>query len=159
MQPDSAAHRERRRIGLVAHDHKKLDLLDWAGYNRQILSCHDLVATGTTGRLIAEHLELPVERLRSGPLGGDQQLGAMITDRRLDVLVFFWDPLSPQPHDPDVKALLRIAVVWNLPIACNRATADFLISSPLLAAAYERDVPIYDDRDTYTLDIDPAVVA
>jgi len=108
---------------------------------------HELIATGTTGRLLAVELGLDVARLRSGPLGGDQQLGAMITNRMLDVLVFFWDPLSPQPHDPDVKALLRIAVVWNLPIACNRATADFLISSPLLATDYERDVPVYDDRD------------
>lgn len=137
---------QRRSIGLVAHDNMKADLLEWAFYNRTALSGHNLVGTGTTGRLVHERLGLHVHRLRSGPLGGDQQLGAMITDRSLDMLVFFWDPLSPQPHDPDVKALLRIAVVWNLPIACNRATADFLISSPLLDAGYQRHVPIYDDR-------------
>lgn len=136
----------RRRIGLVAHDNMKADLLEWAWYNRTVLAGHDLIGTGTTGGLIAEHLGLCVQRLHSGPLGGDQQLGAMIADRSLDVLVFFWDPLSPQPHDPDVKALLRIAVVWNLPVACNRATADFLISSPLLGSGYERAMPVY-DRD------------
>lgn len=136
----------RRRVGLVAHDHKKADLLDWAAYNKSVLMGHDLIGTGTTGRLVSEKLGVPVERLRSGPLGGDQQLGAMISERGLDLLVFFWDPLSPQPHDPDVKALLRIAVVWNLPIACNRATADFLITSPLLGGAYERSIPSYDER-------------
>jgi methylglyoxal synthase len=134
------------RIGLVAHDNKKGDLLEWARYNRAVLNNHHLVATGTTGGLLSEHLGLNVQRLRSGPLGGDQQLGAMITDSQLDMLIFFWDPLSPQPHDPDVKALLRIAMVWNLPIACNRATADFLISSPLVTEGYQRHVPTYDDR-------------
>jgi methylglyoxal synthase len=136
----------RRRIGLVAHDNMKADLLEWAFYNRTVLAGHDLIGTGTTGSLVSQHLGLNVERLRSGPLGGDQQLGAMIADDTLDMLVFFWDPLSPQPHDPDVKALLRIAVVWNLPVACNRATADFLISSPLLAGEYERTMPTYHDR-------------
>jgi methylglyoxal synthase len=147
MRSRAHDHLPRRRIGLVAHDHKKPDLLEWAAYNRTLLARHELIATGTTGRLLAVELGLDVARLRSGPLGGDQQLGAMITNRMLDVLVFFWDPLSPQPHDPDVKALLRIAVVWNLPIACNRATADFVISSPLLATDYERDVPVYEERD------------
>jgi methylglyoxal synthase len=144
MGRDLTVLRARRRIGLVAHDNMKADLLDWAWYNRTVLANHDLIGTGTTGALVAERLGLPVQRLHSGPLGGDQQLGAMIADRTLDVLVFFWDPLSPQPHDPDVKALLRIAVVWNLPVACNRATADFMISSPLLASEYERSVPVYD---------------
>jgi methylglyoxal synthase len=135
----------RRRLALVAHDNKKPELLDWARFNRDVLARHDLIATGTTGRLLHDELELDVKRLRSGPLGGDQQLGAMITDAEIDVLIFFWDPLESQPHDPDVKALLRIAVVWNTPIACNRATADFLISSPLLHGSYEAVVPSYDD--------------
>jgi methylglyoxal synthase len=134
----------RRCLALVAHDNKKLDLLEWARYNRDLLARHDLVATGTTGRLLARELDLDITCLRSGPLGGDQQLGAMITDQRVDLLLFFWDPLEPQPHDPDVKALLRIAVVWNTPIACNRATADYLISSPLLDAPYVPMYPSYD---------------
>lgn len=140
----------RRRIALVAHDHKKPDLLEWARYNRDVLAAHDLVATGTTGRLVAEHLDLDVTRLHSGPLGGDQQLGALIAEGRVDLLVFFWDPLEPQPHDPDVRALLRIAVVWNTAVACNRATADFLISSPLLHAPYEPLIPDYgQDQESF----------
>lgn len=133
-----------KRIALVAHDNKKRDLLEWARYNRDLLSEHALVATGTTGRLLASQLGLDVRCLQSGPLGGDLQLGAEITVGCIDLMLFFWDPLEPQPHDPDVKALLRIAVVWNVPIACNRATADFLVSSPLLRAAYEREVPQYE---------------
>lgn len=132
-----------RKIALVAHDHKKADLLEWARFNQGTLAQHKLYATGTTGRMIAEELSLPVERLQSGPLGGDQQVGALIVEGKVDFVIFFWDPLSPQPHDPDVKALLRLAVVWNVPVACNRATADFLISSPLLSTAYERTVPDY----------------
>src|SRR5262249_31157803 len=131
----------RRRLALVAHDHKKADLLDWTRFNREVLACHDLLATGTTGRLLRDQLDLDITCLRSGPLGGDQQLGALISAGQVDVLIFFWDPLEPQPHDPDVKALLRIAVVWNTPVACNRASADFLISSPLLHAAYEALIP------------------
>lgn len=128
----------RRRIALVAHDNRKADLLEWARYNRLSLAQHDLIATGTTGKLLAEELGLDVLRVQSGPLGGDLQIGAMIAEGKVDLLVFFWDPLEPQPHDPDVKALLRVAVVWNIPAACNRATADFLISSPLMTEAYVR---------------------
>jgi methylglyoxal synthase len=139
--------RTRRRIALVAHDNKKQDLLGWARYNATVLAKHDLCGTGTTGRLVQEQLGLPVTRFQSGPLGGDQQLGARIAQGEIDLVLFFWDPLEPQPHDPDVRALLRIAVVWNIPIACNRATADYLISSPLLSSGYQRDVPDYDPSE------------
>ncbi|MCX6504741.1 MAG: methylglyoxal synthase [Actinobacteria bacterium] len=130
----------RKRIALVAHDNEKANLLEWAIEHRELLATHDLLATGTTGKMMAENLDLPVERLRSGPLGGDQQIGARIVDGLVDVLLFFWDPLEPQPHDPDVRALLRIAVVWNIPVACNRSSADFLASSPLLTMVYNRRI-------------------
>src|ERR687896_666668 len=129
---------ERKRLALIAHDNCKLDLLDWARYNRGTLAQHELCATGTTGTLIGSELGLPVARFLSGPLGGDQQIGAGIVEGRIDFVIFFWDPLEPHPHDVDVKALLRIAVVYNVPIACNRATADFLLSSPLMDRRYER---------------------
>ncbi len=132
-----------KKIALIAHDHKKRDLLEWARFNRETLSRHELFATGTTGRVLEEELGLKVQRLKSGPIGGDQQIGAMIVDGAIDFLIFFWDPLEAQPHDPDVKALLRLAVVWNIPAACNLATADYMISSPLMNTGYERLVPDY----------------
>lgn len=151
-----------KSVALVAHDHRKQDLAAWARWNAKKLCRHALVCTGTTGKLIekvieeeiaAGNVEGPVEpitKLRSGPLGGDQQLGAMIAEGRVDVLIFFWDPMQPQPHDVDVKALLRIAVVYNTPIACNRSSADFVISSPLMDGAYEpngRDFTDYLERE------------
>jgi methylglyoxal synthase len=128
----------RKRVALIAHDNCKTDLLDWARYNRGTLGEHELYATGTTGALLTAELGLDVCRFQSGPLGGDQQVGAGIVEGRIDFVIFFWDPLEPQPHDVDVKALLRIAVVHNVPIACNRSTADFLLSSPLMHTRYER---------------------
>jgi methylglyoxal synthase len=118
-------------------------MLEWAKAHREELAQHTLVGTGTTGRIVAEHTGLEVERLKSGPLGGDQQLGGRIAEGRIDIMMFFWDPLEPQPHDPDIKALLRIAAVWNIPVACNRASADFIISSPLISQVYQRRVPEY----------------
>jgi methylglyoxal synthase len=129
---------EQKRIALIAHDASKQDLLEWAQFNCETLSQHILFATGTTGTLITQETGLSVHRFKSGPLGGDQQIGARIAEGELDFLIFFWDPLEPQPHDPDVKALLRLAVLYNIPTACNRATADFIISSPLMTQAYDR---------------------
>ena len=134
---------QRMHVALVAHDNKKRDLLEWAKYNRETLAEFEIYATGTTGLLLQETLDLPIIRFRSGPLGGDQQIGAKIAEGEIDFLVFFWDPLEPQPHDPDVKALLRIAQVWNILIATNRVSADFIISSPLIRETYQRRVPIY----------------
>ena len=135
--------KQQKNIALVAHDNCKDDLMDWANYNRDELACHTLFATGTTGKKLAKALDLPVERFMSGPLGGDLQLGGAIAEGRIDMVLFFWDPLSAQPHDPDVKALLRIAAVWNIPLACNRATADFMFSSPMMQQQYDRQVPDY----------------
>ena len=134
-----------KKIALVAHDNKKPDLVEWARFNRDLLAHHDVYATGTTGELLERELGFPITKLLSGPLGGDQQIGAKIVSNEIDFLIFFWDPLEPMPHDPDVKALLRMAVVWNIPIACNRASADFMISSPLMDGEYDRLVPDYGD--------------
>ena len=130
----------RKRIALIAHDNCKSDLLDWARFNRDTLSSHELFATGTTGRILSAQLGLDITCFRSGPLGGDQQVGAGIVEGKIDFVIFFWDPLEPHSHDVDVKALLRIAVVYNVPIACNRATADFMLSSPLMREDYRRAV-------------------
>jgi methylglyoxal synthase len=134
-----------KKIALVAHDNKKRDLVEWAKYNRDLLAHHTIYATGTTGALLEQELGIPIHKLESGPLGGDQQIGAKIVDGDIEFLIFFWDPLESMSHDPDVKALLRMAVVWNIPIACNRATADFMISSPLMDEEYDRLLPEYDE--------------
>jgi methylglyoxal synthase len=134
---------EVKRIALVAHDNKKNDLVEWAVYNKRVLRNHQLVATGTTGRLLEENLDIPVQKLFSGPLGGDQQMGALIAEGKLDIIIFFWDPLEAQAHDSDVKALIRIAVTWNIIIACNRTTADFILTSALMNQDYELKLPDY----------------
>ena len=148
----------RKTVALVAHDNRKRDLIEWVEWNGEVLTRHRLVCTGTTGKLVEAALSaraaapdaVSLLRLKSGPLGGDQQLGAMIAEGRIDFVIFFWDPMEPHPHDVDVKALLRIAVVYNIPIACNRSTADFIISSPLLEQPYSRIVREFaeqNDRD------------
>lgn len=147
--------KEIKRIALVAHDNRKQDLIEWAEWNYEVLIHHELISTGTTGRLLEESVNkrltdedednFKVMKLKSGPLGGDQQLGAMIAEGEIDLLIFLWDPMQPQPHDVDVKALLRISVLYNIPTACNRSTADFMISSPLLNAEYEPNVKDYSE--------------
>lgn len=132
---------KKKRIALIAHDNKKGELLNWVKTNINILSRHRLYATATTGNLLEKELGLEITKFKSGPLGGDQQIGSRIAEGEIDVLVFFWDPLEPLPHDPDIKALLRIATVWNIPIASNLASADFIISSPFMDREYDRAVP------------------
>jgi methylglyoxal synthase len=134
---------KRKKIALVAHDHKKADLMEWAIYNKTALAKHELFATGTTGRLLEEGLDRPVKKLLSGPLGGDQQIGSMIANGDIDIMFFFWDPMEAQPHDSDVKALLRLCVAWNIPMACDRATADFIMTSPFMHGEYEATLPDY----------------
>lgn len=131
----------KKRIALVAHDNKKSELIEWAKYNRDQMTCSEIYATGTTGQLLENELELKVNCLKSGPLGGDQQIGALIAEGKIDMLIFFWDPLEPLPHDPDIKALLRLAVLWNIPMACNRTTADYIFSSHLISGDYQRSIP------------------
>ncbi len=137
----------RKRIALVAHDNMKDEIIEWAIYNKVALSRHQLFATGTTGSLLEAALDQLIYKFLSGPLGGDQQIGASIAEGKLDALIFFWDPMEAQPHDPDIKALLRVAATWNIPTACNRATADFLLTSPLMHQDYET---ILVDYSAYT---------
>src|SRR6201995_3958408 len=132
-----------KRIALVAHDNKKSELIEWAVYNKAALARHRLYGTGTTGTLVEQALGQSVHKFLSGPLGGDQQIGASIAEGKIDALIFFWDPMEAQPHDPDIKALLRLGVVWNIPVACDRATADFLLTSPLMYEAYDVIIPDY----------------
>lgn len=151
-----------KNIGLVAHDNRKLDLAEWVRWNYDKLKKHKLTCTGTTGKLVMDVMEqnlsekelsnFSLTRLKSGPLGGDQQLGALISEGKIDLMIFLWDPMQPQPHDVDVKALLRIAVLYNVPTACNRATADYMISSPLLDEEYVPDLKNYDDYINRTMD-------
>ena len=133
----------RKRIALVAHDNKKAELVEWAEHNKVVLAKHELIATGTTGKLLEEQLDRPVKKMLSGPLGGDQQIGAMIAEGKIDILIFFWDPMQAQPHDSDVKALLRLGVAWNILLACDRATADFILTSPLMQTEYKTIIPDY----------------
>jgi len=132
---------KKKSIALVAHDNKKRELVEWAKFNKSRISAFEIYATGTTAQLIEKEIDVKINRLQSGPLGGDQQIGALIAEGKIDLLIFFWDPLEPLPHDPDIKALLRLAVLWNIPLACNRTTADYIFSSPLLSGDYERVVP------------------
>jgi methylglyoxal synthase len=152
MPDKQIAMQHDKTIALVAHDNKKRDLVEWARYNRNLLAHHEVYATGTTGEILERELGFKITRFQSGPLGGDQQIGAKIVAGEINFLIFFWDPLEPQPHDPDVKALLRMAVVWNIPIACNRASADFMISSPLMDSKYDRLVPDYESYRSQRVD-------
>lgn len=133
----------RKRIALVAHDNKKKDIIEWAEFNRTVLARHELYATGTTGKLLEETRDHSIKKLLSGPIGGDQQIGSMIAIGEIDILIFFWDPMEAQPHDSDVKALLRVAIAWNCVVACDRATADFVLTSPLMADDYHIHIPDY----------------
>jgi methylglyoxal synthase len=144
--PRPGLMKSRKRIALIAHDNRKADILDWARYNKDTLGRHALFATGTTGGLLADELGLDVTCFESGPLGGDQQVGAAIVSGEVDFVIFFWDPMEPHPHDVDVKALLRIAVVYNIPIACTRSSADFMLSSPLMEQPYLRALVDYRPR-------------
>ncbi len=135
----------RKRIALIAHDNKKPDLIEWAIFNKTTLAKHELIATGTTGKMVEEALDRPVKKLLSGPLGGDQQIGSMIAQSEIDVMIFFWDPMEAQPHDSDVKALLRLGIAWNIPMACDRSTADFLMTSPFMHEEYNATLPNYTD--------------
>lgn len=144
-----------KRIAMIAHDNRKKDLIEWVEYNWEVLQDHQIICTGTTGSLVEKALfknmndksskKPEIKKLRSGPLGGDQQMGALIAEGMIDIIIFLWDPMQPQPHDVDVKALLRISVLYNVPTACNRSTADFMISSPLFNEPYQQLLKDYDE--------------
>jgi methylglyoxal synthase len=144
LQQKTITTPERKNVALVAHDNMKPALIEWAEKHKKKLIKHNLMATGTTGHLMQKQLDVPVKSLISGPLGGDQQLGGLIAEGKIDVLIFFWDPFEPMPHDPDIKALLRVAAVWNIPIACSVSSANFLVTSPLFESAFERQIPDYE---------------
>nr|WP_212747582.1 methylglyoxal synthase [Fodinibius saliphilus] len=152
VAPGSKKMKKKKNIALIAHDHRKDDLIDWCDFNKGSLSKHNLFGTGTTGKLISEQIGLEVTRFNSGPLGGDLQIGASISENEIDMMIFFWDPLRAQPHDVDVKALLRIGVLYNIPMACNRSSADFLISTDLIDEEYDRFIVDYSKR--FTKDVD-----
>lgn len=154
MAQKKIAMEQDKKIALIAHDNKKRDLVEWAKFNRTLLAHHQIYATGTTGALLEQELGFEITKLQSGPLGGDQQVGARIAEGEINFMIFFSDPLEQQAHDPDIKALLRMSIVWNIPIACNRASADFMISSPLMDGEYDRLIPDYDDCRTRRLDTD-----
>ena len=153
MSEKSIIMNKRKKIALVAHDHRKKDLVEWVKFNKYLLSLHELYATGTTGTVLENEVGLNINKLKSGPLGGDMQIGAKISNEEIDFLIFFWDPLESQPHDPDVKALLRMAVVWNIPVACNRSTADFIVSSTLMDQEYVRKIPDYENYQKRRIEI------
>lgn len=159
MAQKKIAMEQDKKIALIAHDNKKRDLVEWAKFNRTLLAHHQIYATGTTGALLEQELGFEITKLQSGPLGGDQQVGARIAEGEINFMIFFSDPLEQQAHDPDIKALLRMSIVWNIPIACNRASADFMISSPLMDGEYDRLIPDYDDYRTRRLDTDGQVTA
>ena len=144
MKSTTRSVKKQKHIALVAHDHCKSELLRWVKENKELLGQHILYATGTTGNIISKETGLEITSLMSGPMGGDQQLGSLICEKKIDMLVFFWDPLSAVPHDPDVKALLRIAAVWNIPVAINRASARFMISSPMMSEDVDTEIPDYE---------------
>ena len=144
MQFKTSVMPKKKRIALIAHDNMKQELMEWSLLHRHQLENHELFATGTTGHMLETELSLPITKLISGPLGGDQQIGAMLPEKKIDLIIFFWDPFEPMPHDPDVKALLRVAAVWNVAVACNRSSADFLLSSPLMSAEHSYRIPDYD---------------
>src|SRR5690349_11843822 len=142
----------KKKIALIAHDNKREELLEWVTRNKKKMAQLQLYGTGTTGEKVEERLQQEVVKLQSGPLGGDQQIGALISEGKIDILIFFWDPLEPMPHDPDVKALLRIAVVWNIPMACNRTTADFILTSSLLFEKLDRVSPKFEEYQSKQID-------
>jgi methylglyoxal synthase len=156
MKDNSMKMAEKKTVAIVASDNKKQDLLAWAKFNREALAGHRLIATGAIGSLLHTELDLPVEQLQSGPLGVDQQLGGKISEGEIDILIFFWDPLESQLYGQDLESLIGIALVWNIPIACNRASADFLISSSLMPQAYQRLVPDYERHSDRLLRLDVA---